>query len=203
MFCFLSLYLDKVLWHMQFNIPIYLTLFRIFLIPFFVFAFYLPFYWSSFLTALIFMLAAITDWLDGFLARRWKQTSRFGAFLDPVADKIMVSAALVVIVEYFHIWWITLPTAIIITREIIISALRQWMAVIGYRNNVAVLWIAKVKTILQMLSLFVLLWHPTTIFIVIGVIIFYVATTLTFLSMFRYFRAVCNDLLTILFRNIR
>lgn len=137
---------------MQFNIPTCLTLFRVVLIPFFVLAFYLPFQWAPFATALIFVVAAVTDWFDGFLARRWKQTTRFGAFLDPVADKVMVAIALVLVAEYFHAWWITLPAATMIAREIIISALREWMAEIGKRSSVAVSWIGKVKTTAQMFS---------------------------------------------------
>ena len=87
---------------MQFNIPTCLTLFRVALIPFFVLAFYLPYPWASMACALIFVFAAMTDWLDGYLARRLKQTTRFGAFLDPVADKVMVAIALVLVAEYFH-----------------------------------------------------------------------------------------------------
>ena len=120
---------------MQFNIPTCLTLFRVVLIPFFVLAFYLPFHWAPFATALLFVIAAVTDWFDGFLARRWKQTTRFGAFLDPVADKVMVAMALVLVAEYFHARWITLPAATMIAREIIISALREWMAEIGKQQR--------------------------------------------------------------------
>ncbi|EFW11216.1 putative phosphatidylglycerophosphate synthetase, partial [Serratia symbiotica str. Tucson] len=103
-----------------------LTLFRVVLIPFFVLAFYLPFTWAPMVCAIIFVFAAITDWFDGFLARSWKQTTRFGAFLDPVADKVMVAVALILVVDYYHIWWVTLPAATMIAREIIISSLREW-----------------------------------------------------------------------------
>ena len=113
---------------MQFNIPTLLTLFRVILIPFFVLAFYLPFSWAPFACALIFFVAAVTDWFDGFLARRWNQSTRFGAFLDPVADKVMVAIAMVLVAEHYHTWWVTLPAATMIAREIIISALREWMA---------------------------------------------------------------------------
>ena len=109
---------------MQLNIPTWLTLFRVVLIPFFVLAFYLPFSWAPMVCAVIFVFAAVTDWFDGFLARRWKQTTRFGAFLDPVADKVMVAVALVLVAEHYHSWWITLPAATMIAREIIISSLR-------------------------------------------------------------------------------
>ena len=106
---------------MQFNIPTLLTLFRVILIPFFVLAFYLPFSWAPFACALIFFVAAVTDWFDGFLARRWNQSTRFGAFLDPVADKVMVAIAMVLVAEHYHTWWVTLPAATMIARQIIIS----------------------------------------------------------------------------------
>lgn len=126
---------------MQYNIPTLLTLFRVILIPFFVLAFYLPVVWSPFACALIFFIAAITDWFDGYLARRWNQSTRFGAFLDPVADKVMVAIAMVLVAEHYHTWWVTLPAATMITREIIISALREWMAELGKRSSVAVSWV--------------------------------------------------------------
>ncbi|KHN52708.1 CDP-diacylglycerol--glycerol-3-phosphate 3-phosphatidyltransferase [Pectobacterium fontis] len=180
---------------MQFNIPTLLTLFRVALIPFFVLAFYLPFAWAPLLCALIFVFAAVTDWFDGFLARRWKQTTRFGAFLDPVADKVMVAVALVLVAEYYHSWWITLPAATMIAREIIISALREWMAEIGKRSSVAVSWIGKVKTTAQMMALFALLWRPERIVEGIGVAALYIAAVLTFWSMFQYLNAARHDLL--------
>ncbi|GKW13730.1 MULTISPECIES: CDP-diacylglycerol--glycerol-3-phosphate 3-phosphatidyltransferase [Pectobacterium] len=180
---------------MQFNIPTLLTLFRVALIPFFVLAFYLPFVWAPLLCSLIFVFAAVTDWFDGFLARRWKQTTRFGAFLDPVADKVMVAVALVLVAEYYHSWWITLPAATMIAREIIISALREWMAEIGKRSSVAVSWIGKVKTTAQMMALFALLWRPERIVEGVGVVALYIAAVLTFWSMFQYLNAARHDLL--------
>lgn len=179
---------------MQLNIPTWLTLFRVVMIPFFVLAFYLPFRWAPLSCALIFVLAAVTDWFDGFLARRWKQTTRFGAFLDPVADKVMVATALVLVAEHFHSWWITLPAATMIAREIIISALREWMAEIGKRSSVAVSWIGKVKTTAQMLALVALLWRPDDIVSGIGIVALYVAAVLTFWSMFQYLYAARHDL---------
>lgn len=180
---------------MQFNIPTCLTLFRVAMIPFFVLAFYLPYVWAPTACALIFVFAAITDWFDGYLARRWKQTTRFGAFLDPVADKVLVAIALVLVAEYFHAWWITLPAATMIAREIIISALREWMAEIGKRSSVAVSWIGKVKTMAQMLALVALLWRPNDIAIGVGLVALYIAAVLTFWSMFQYLFAARNDLL--------
>ncbi|PIJ51381.1 CDP-diacylglycerol--glycerol-3-phosphate 3-phosphatidyltransferase [Erwinia sp. OLTSP20] len=179
---------------MPFNIPTLLTLFRVILIPFFVLAFYLPFQWAPFACALIFVVAAITDWFDGWLARLWKQTTRFGAFLDPVADKVMVAIALVLVAEHFHVWWVTLPAATMIAREIIISALREWMAEIGKRSSVAVSWIGKVKTTAQMLALVGLLWRPDEIITGAGIVALYIAAVLTFWSMFQYLNAARSDL---------
>ncbi len=180
---------------MQFNIPTLLTLFRVVLIPFFVLAFYLPFTWAPTLCAAIFVVAAATDWFDGFLARRWKQMTRFGAFLDPVVDKVMVATALVLVVESNDVWWVTLPAATMIAREIIISALREWMAGIGKRSNVAVSWVGKVKTASQMLSLVALLWNPNIYIEFAGYVTLYIATVLTFWSMFQYLSAARHDLL--------
>jgi CDP-diacylglycerol--glycerol-3-phosphate 3-phosphatidyltransferase len=174
---------------MRFNIPTCLTLFRVVLIPFFVLAFYLPYEWSPLCSTLIFMFAAITDWFDGYLARRLKQTTRFGAFLDPVADKVLVASALVLVTEHFHAWWITLPACTMIAREIIISALREWMAEIGKRSSVAVSWVGKVKTTAQMLSLVALLWRPNMICIALGIVALYIAAVLTFWSMYQYLNA--------------
>ncbi|MGL4859366.1 MAG: CDP-diacylglycerol--glycerol-3-phosphate 3-phosphatidyltransferase [Enterobacteriaceae bacterium] len=180
---------------MQLNIPTWLTLFRVALIPFFVLAFYLPFTWAPMLSASLFVIAAVTDWFDGFLARKLKQTTRFGAFLDPVADKVMVAAALVLVTEYYHSWWITIPAMTMIGREIIISALREWMAELGKRSNVAVSWVGKVKTLLQMLSLVGLLWRPVPYVEYMAIVALYIAMILTFWSMFQYLNAARSDLL--------
>lgn len=180
---------------MHFNIPTLLTLFRVILIPFFVLAFYLPLRWAPFICALIFCLAAITDWFDGFLARRWNQSTRFGAFLDPVADKVMVATALVLVVQHYHSIWITLPAATMIAREIIISALREWMAEIGKRSQVAVSWIGKVKTTAQMLALIGLLWRPNIWIEYTGLMLLFAAALLTFWSMFQYLKASYHDLM--------
>lgn len=180
---------------MRLNIPTLLTLFRVVLIPFFVLAFYLPYTWAPMVCAAIFVVAAVTDWFDGFLARKWKQTTRLGAFLDPVADKVMVATALVLVVEYYNVWWISLPAATMIAREIIISALREWMAEIGKRSSVAVSWIGKVKTMAQMLALVGLLWRPNQWIEILGFVLLYIAAILTFWSMFQYLKASRNDLL--------
>jgi len=181
---------------MNYNIPNLLTLLRIALIPVFVLFFYLPLQSAPLITALIFALAAITDWFDGYLARKWKETSAFGAFLDPVADKLMVAAALILIVDtnptpYPGIW-LAAPALVIVGREITISALREWMAELGASATVAVSMVGKVKTTAQMAALILLLYQtpigplPT---VQLGIILLYVAAILTLWSMVIYLRA--------------
>lgn len=130
----------------------------------------------------------MTDWFDGFLARRWNQSTRFGAFLDPVADKVLVAIAMVLVTEHYHSWWVTLPAATMIAREIIISALREWMAELGKRSSVAVSWIGKVKTTAQMVALAWLLWRPNIWVEYAGIALFFVAAVLTLWSMLQYLR---------------
>lgn len=181
---------------MNMNIPNLLTLLRILLIPVFVIAFYLPLSWANILCTGIFVLAALTDWLDGYLARRWNQTSAFGAFLDPVADKLMVATALILIVDanptsYSGIW-LAVPAAVIVGREITISALREWMAEIGASARVAVSMLGKIKTTAQMTALIMLLFQqplgPLPI-AEIGFYLLYLAAVLTLWSMILYLRA--------------
>ena len=149
---------------MVFNLPIALTWLRIILIPVFVAVYYLPDAWltpvaKNWTAMSVFAVAAITDWLDGFLARKLGETSAFGAFLDPVADKLMVAAALILLVQLGRAE--AYLAIIIIGREIAISALREWMAQIGRSRNVAVAFIGKIKTVAQMTSLIaLLLWEP-------------------------------------------
>lgn len=172
--------------------PNVLTLLRIGLIPIFVVVFYLPFRGANLVCALIFGLAAVTDWLDGYLARRLGQTSPFGAFLDPVADKMMVAVALVVLVQADQRALLVVPAMVIIGREIAVSALREWMAGIGERTMVAVSVIGKIKTTFQMIALLFLIYRePLGDFPVyeIGVIGLYVAAFLTLWSMVLYARA--------------
>src|SRR5215212_1931542 len=147
---------------MPINIPNLLTWLRIVLIPLFVGIFYFEKSWVSepnqnLVATVIFTAAAITDWLDGWLARRWNQTTAFGAFLDPVADKVMVAAALITLVQLYRVDAIV--ALIIIGREITISALREWMAKIGEAKSVAVSALGKLKTISQMLAIPLLLYH--------------------------------------------
>ncbi|TEW53611.1 CDP-diacylglycerol--glycerol-3-phosphate 3-phosphatidyltransferase [Psychromonas sp. RZ22] len=171
------------------NIPNILTSFRILLIPVFVVVYYLPMTWSAGMAAFIFWLAGVTDLLDGYLARRLNQQTAFGAFLDPVADKIMVAVALVMIVEHYAVIWITIPAMVMICREIIISALREWMAELGERASVAVSSIGKIKTASQMFALFLLIWEYSTLMEWVGFTFLYIATALTLWSMIVYLKA--------------
>ncbi|WP_261817246.1 CDP-diacylglycerol--glycerol-3-phosphate 3-phosphatidyltransferase [Vibrio gallicus] len=180
---------------MRLTIPNILTMIRLILIPVFVVVFYLPFTWAPFVAAMVFWVAGFTDWLDGVLARKLGQMSRFGAFLDPVADKVMVATALLLIAEHYASLWITIPAIIMIAREIIISALREWMAEIGKRSNVAVSWIGKVKTFSQMFALWVLIWRYDDWMVWLGFVSLYVATILTIYSMMQYLKAAKPDLL--------
>ncbi len=194
------------------NLPNILTLVRILVIPIFVIVFYLPFSGGHLVAAIIFAGACITDWLDGYLARSLKLSSRLGAFLDPVADKLIVSIALVMIVGESQFQYVSapssivtipaaalvIPAAVIVSREIVVSALREWMAEIGKRTSVAVSWLGKVKTIVQMLAVIVLLYcGPTTNFIIIfiGYTLLYVAAVLTIWSMVLYLKAAWPDLI--------
>lgn len=180
------------------NIPNLLTSFRIVLIPVFLVVFYLPIEHAHFLAAVIFVIAAITDALDGWVARKLNQFTKFGEFLDPVADKIMVAAALIVVVESFGSLWITVPGLVIISRELIVSALREWMAELGKRGNVAVSSMGKLKTIAQMVALTGLLWAGDLgghlVVVVISTMALYIAAILTFWSMYVYLMNAWQDL---------
>jgi CDP-diacylglycerol--glycerol-3-phosphate 3-phosphatidyltransferase len=177
-------------------LPNILTLLRIGLIPFFVLFFYLDVKNAHLITTLLFTLAAVTDWLDGYLARRLGVTSAFGAFLDPVADKLIVATALILIVNHnptaYSGIWLTLPAVVIVGREITISALREWMAEVGASAKVAVSMLGKVKTTAQMTALIMLLYReplgefPTA---EAGLFLLYVAAALTLWSMVLYLRA--------------
>lgn len=173
------------------NIPNLLTVLRVLLIPVFVLLFYLPFSWSLLAASAVFAFAAATDWLDGYLARVLQQSTPFGAFLDPVADKLIVAVALVLLVEAHHNLWLTLPAIIIISREIVVSALREWMAEIGARAQVAVSDLGKWKTAAQMLALVILLAIPPqfSVWVGIGYGLLYISAALTLLSMAQYLRA--------------
>ncbi|MBU3824171.1 MAG: CDP-diacylglycerol--glycerol-3-phosphate 3-phosphatidyltransferase [Candidatus Oceanisphaera merdipullorum] len=176
------------------NIPNCVTFFRLLLIPVFIILFYIQFDGAHMWAAGVFALAAGTDWLDGFLARTLKQTTPFGAFLDPVADKVMVAAALIIIVEDYNTPWVTIPALVMIGREIIISALREWMAEIGQRAQVAVSWMGKWKTTIQMVALTGLIWQYNMYMIWASYVFLYVATILTLYSAYDYLRAAWGDL---------
>ncbi|WP_374586523.1 CDP-diacylglycerol--glycerol-3-phosphate 3-phosphatidyltransferase [Pseudoduganella sp.] len=182
---------------MPFNIPILLTWLRVALIPLVVGVFYFPDTWLSAhernaTATAIFIVAAVTDWFDGFLARRWNQTSAFGAFLDPVADKLMVAAALLVIVNLRQDPWHPILALVIIGREITISALREWMAQIGASKSVAVHSIGKIKTAAQMTAIPLLLYQDVLFGAidtrVIGHMLLWLASVLTVWSMFYYLK---------------
>jgi len=177
---------------MRLNLPTCLTLLRIALIPVFVGVFFLPFRGANILCAALFGLAALTDWLDGYLARRLAQTSAFGAFLDPVADKLMVAAALVLLVQALPSPWVAVAAVIIIGREIAISALREWMAQRGDHGRVAVSMVGKLKTTAQMVAVLLLLyreplWGFPTLDVGLGLL--WVAAALTLWSMLHYLLA--------------
>ena len=179
---------------MRLSLPNILTWGRILLIPLLIVVFYIPdgmlaSSGKNLTAALIFTLAAITDWLDGYLARRFNQTTRFGAFLDPVADKLMVTTALVILVWLDRVG--IFVAAIIIGRELAISALREWMAIIGESRGVAVSYIGKLKTGAQMIAIILLFLFEPIYFIptyIIGTILVYIAVVLTVWSMFYYIK---------------
>ncbi len=171
------------------NIPNILTLLRIALIPVFVVIFYFPYPWAYKAAAIIFAVAAITDLLDGYLARRLNQESSLGAFLDPVADKLMVATVLIVLLQQHPTIWLAIPTAIIIGREITISALREWMAEVGARSQVAVSSLGKVKTTAQMIAIVCLVYREPVASIpiyTVGYVLLYIAAVLTVWSMCLY-----------------
>ena len=174
------------------NLPNIITLARILLVPIFVVIYIWPGDSAYLVAAVLFGLAAATDWLDGYLARRLNQTTPFGAFLDPVADKLIVVSALVVLMAEHSTIWLTLPGLIIVGREIMISALREWMAEMNSSVTVAVSALGKVKTTLQMVAIAVLLALPpesTAAIVFIGYGLLYVAALMTLWSMSLYLQA--------------
>lgn len=184
---------------MHWNAPNILTILRIVLIPLFIAAYHWPYPLAHKLATVIFILAAATDWLDGYLARRLQQFSPFGAFLDPVADKLMIAAALILLVADPQVLSMVLDARlfafvilVIMGREIAVSALREWMAELGKRSHVAVSMVGKIKTTAQMLAIPFLLWQAPLAGLPIfriGELLLYVAAGLTLWSMFAYVRA--------------
>ena len=188
------------------TIPNQITLFRIILIPIFLIVFYLPLSWSHFGAFAVFCLAAVSDALDGFLARKLNQSSAFGAFIDPVADKLMVVAALVMIVQDYQTWWVAIPAIIMIAREVFISALREFMSSRGKRDVIAVSNMGKYKTAAQMLGIMGLIWRPDydiplvyfyfphEILNYASYGLYFVATVLTITTLIDYFKAAWPEL---------
>lgn len=185
---------------MNWNIPIFLTWSRVLLIPIFAVVLYLPHTWFNpqainWAAAIIFIIAALTDWLDGYLARKLKQTSDFGAFLDPIADKLMVAVALILLVALERTY--AIYAIIIISREITISALREWMAQMGKRGSVAVASIGKFKTAAQMIAITLLLINDFDFYGLnlhwIGQFLMFVASVLTLWSMLYYLKMAWKE----------
>lgn len=177
---------------MKLNLANWLTLFRIAAIPIVVICFYSPLEHARPIAAILFGLAAITDMLDGWVARRFGQTSKFGEFLDPVADKLMVAIVLVMLVQADPDWYVDIIAMVIIGREITISALREWMAIIGERANVKVTMAGKVKTVLQMFGIGFMVYENEFLGVDIysvGFILLLAAAAMTIWSMLVYLRA--------------
>lgn len=183
---------------MPLNLPNILTSIRVVLIPLMVIVFYLPVYWASFAAAVVFWFACITDYWDGYLARKMNLMTPFGAFLDPVADKLIVVISLMIVVERDSNLWLTVPALIIVAREVVISALREWMAEMNKSADVAVSYVGKAKTLIQMVAITGLLgiepagtdglissdgWYYAAIFILL------IAAVLTLWSMMTYLKA--------------
>lgn len=180
-----------------FTIPNILTLLRIAAIPVIVIIYYLPYEWRYLASAAVFAAAGVTDWFDGYLARKWGQSTKLGAFLDPVADKLIVAAALVLLVDAYAELWMAIPAMVIISREITISALREWMAEVGKRASVAVSYIGKVKTFAQMGAITGLLAVEPSLsswIAILSFVLLYAATVLTLWSMMIYLKAAWPDL---------
>lgn len=177
---------------MRLNLPLFLTMLRVAVIPVVLALFYLPIPYARQIATVLYAAAAITDWLDGYLARRWGQTTRFGAFLDPVADKLLVALCLVMLLRDEPGGLLAVIVAIIIGREITISALREWMAELGQRTSVAVSWIGKWKTGFQMTAIGMMIWRVPTFGVPwyeLGYGLLLVAAALTIWSMANYLRA--------------
>lgn len=177
---------------MKLTLPLLLTILRVAAIPAVLALFYVDFPHARQWACVLYSAACITDWFDGWLARRWGQTSKFGAFLDPVADKLMVAVCLVMLLYAHSGALLALLVAIIIGREITVSALREWMAELGSRANVAVSWIGKLKTAVQMTAIGMMIWQIETFWINwynLGFYLLFIAAALTIWSMVMYLKA--------------
>lgn len=179
------------------NIPTLLTLLRIALIPVMMVVFYLPFVDARLWCSLIFIVASLTDWFDGFLARKLNLQTAFGEFLDPVADKLMVVVILVLIVQGDPAVYIAIPAAIIIGREVSVASLREWMAELGQRSVIKVSWVGKCKTGFQMLALLCLLYGADLSGVpvrTVGLVAIYIAAILTLWSMWQYIQLALPEI---------
>ena len=177
---------------MTITLPTAITLLRIALIPLFIIVFYLPFSWAHIAATSLFFVACVSDWVDGYLARSMKLESSFGAFLDPVADKLTVVVVIILLVEAHPSIYLTLPSVIIVAREISISALREWMAQLGSSTTLKVSFVGKSKTVAQMWALGFMIYSEPLLGLPIfgiGLTIYYIAATLTIFSMVAYLRA--------------
>lgn len=174
---------------MKLNYPNVLTLLRVLLIPIFVIIFYLNFKYSSQIAAFIFIIAGCTDWLDGYLARKLNQVTRFGEFCDPIADKLIVVIALLLLIESYSSFIITIPAIVIVGRELVISGLREWMAKVGHAHLVSVVYLGKVKTLFQMMAISMLLYKAPLFSIDLasfGTLLLVIAAVLTLITMIQY-----------------
>ena len=182
---------------MLLNLPNTLTLFRIALIPILVVLFYLPYTWTPMACAVIFATASFTDLFDGYIARKYGLSTELGAFLDPVADKLMVGVALALLIQMHSIAWLTIPALIIIGRELLVSALREWMSTYGTKANVKVAFVGKVKTTLQMIAITGLLANPpqpVDWVLLLAYAFLYASVLMTLWSMYHYLEAAWPDL---------
>ncbi len=173
----------------MFTIPNIITMVRVALIPVFLIIFYLDVSWAHFGAAFVFWFAGASDALDGYLARKLNQSTPFGAFLDPVADKVMVTAGLFLIVQHYDSAWVTIPAIAMASREIIMSGLREWMSALGVRDVVAVSKSGKTKTVAQMLALIGLIWDYSPFLTGLSFVYYYLAFALTMWSLYEYFSA--------------
>lgn len=174
------------------HLPNTLTVLRVILIPVMILFFYLPFEWSRYMACWVFVAASITDFLDGYFARKYQTESKLGAFLDPVADKLTVTTALIILLQDHPTVFMVIATTVIVGREITISALREWMAELGKRSAVNVAMIGKIKTVFQMTAIGFLLYESDLWFIPvynIGLVLLYIAAGLTLYSMYAYLKA--------------
>lgn len=185
---------------MKLTLPLMLTFGRVGAIPLVMLLFLLPFPYARQAATVVFVIASITDWMDGYLARRWNQTSRFGAFLDPVADKLLVAVCLVMLLYDAPSLLLAIMTSVIIGREIAVSALREWMAEIGTRAVVAVSWLGKLKTGFQMTAIGMMIWQTDVLDLPvyqIGFALLIVASLLTLYSMMSYLRAAWPEFVSV------